>query len=500
MDYPFNQNLQEIFDVLLLNLSEGDKTFLVGGGVRDILLSQTIHDFDLVFSGDVRNYAIKVANSLSAAFFMLNDKYQTARIINRNTNAYWKNIDIIQMRGKSIGEDLILRDITINAMAIDIEDFSKLIDPLSGASHLKQKMLVACLPNSFTDDPIRILRAIRQSISFGLRIEPESLTYIKQAIPLLRDVSPERLRDELFRNLDIYNPSISIKMLDFFGILDLLFPEISEQKQIYIDGSKKTTTKWDQKVSIINKAVLLEKMLVGDFLNKGADNLRGSQATVHLGRFRIELKEFVRNQLHPDRSLLSLFYLTLILCENNNSFRNYIDAIPSKFSNLLSFDNYARKLVLTNKEKKFALKIVENHDLLHKLAYEKEDLTGGDVYQYFRSLGSAGILLCFLTLAETLASKDEIFPEKQYLRELQISRTLFTGYFHKEDEWINPPQWVDGYDLAKILVPKDRVLIGDWIEKIRVASADGLLKNKIEAIRFVEDNYLPSTGKQKETI
>jgi len=289
-------------------------------------------------------------------------------------------------------------------------------------------------------------------------------------------------------------------MLDFFGILDLLFPEISEQKQIYIDGSKKTTTKWDQKVSIINKAVLLEKLLVGDFLNKGADNLRGSQATVHLGRFRIELKEFVRNQLHPDRSLLSLFYLTLILCENNNSFRNYIDAIPSKFSNLLSFDNYARKLVLTNKEKKFALKIVENHDLLHKLAYEKEDLTGGDVYQYFRLLGSAGILLCFLTLAETLASKDEIFPEKQYLRELQISRTLFTGYFHKEDVWINPPQWVDGYDLAKILVPKDRVLIGDWIEKIRVASADGLLKNKIEAIRFVEDNYLPSTGKQKETI
>ncbi|MHB8135902.1 MAG: tRNA nucleotidyltransferase/poly(A) polymerase family protein [Anaerolineaceae bacterium] len=492
MDYPVNQNLQEILNVLLLNLGERDKLFLVGGGVRDILLSQPIHDFDLVYSGDVRNYAIKVANSLSAAFFMLNDKYQTARIINRKTNANWKNIDIIQMRGKSIEEDLKLRDITINAMGIDIENFSKLIDPLSGASHLKQKMLVACSPNAFTEDPIRILRAIRQSISFGLRIEPKSLKYIKQDVPLLKDASPERIRDELFRNLDIKNPSISIKLLDYFGILDLLFPEIIEQKYIYLDSSKKTTTKWDQKVSIINKAVMLEKLLTGDFLNKGSENLRSSQVLVYLGRFRNDLIKLIGVHLHPDRSLRSLFYLTLLLCEHNYSSDNLMDINPPKLSNSQSFDKYARKLVLSNKERNFALKIVENHDQLHKLAYEKEDLTGGDVYQYFRFLGFAGILLCILTLAETLASTEGIFPEKQYLRELQISRTLLTGYFQKEDVWINPPQWIDGHDLTKIFIPKDKVLIGDWIERIRIATANGLLKDKIDAIRFVEENYSPS--------
>jgi len=491
MDYPLNQNFQEIINVLLLNLPKGEKTFMVGGMVRDILLSQPIHDYDLVFSGDVRNYAIKVANSLSAAFFMLNDKYQTARIINRNSNDHWKNIDIIQMRGKSIDEDLILRDITINAMAIDVEDLLKLIDPLSGASHLKQKLLVACLPNSFTDDPIRIMRAIRQSISIGLRIEPKSLSYIKKATQLLVAVSPERLRDELFRNLDINNPSISIQLLDYFGILDLIFPELIEQKKNYIDESKKTTTKWDQKVNIINKAVMLEKILVGALHNKNTNNLRGSQAIAHLGRFRTELKEFVGIHLHSDRSLLSLFYLTLLLCEQNNLSSKLIDSIPQGSSNFLRFENYVTRLVLTNKEKKFALKIVENHDLLHKLAFEKEDLTGGEVYRYFRLLGSAGIMLCFLTLAETLASTDEIFPETQYLHELQISRTLMTGYFHKEAVWINPPQWVDGNDLAKIFNPKDKILIGNWIEEIRIASANGLLKNKQDAIRFVEENYLP---------
>ena len=59
MDYPFDQTTKEILDILLKNLSEGEKIFMVGGMVRDILMSQPIHDHDFVFVGDVRKYAIK---------------------------------------------------------------------------------------------------------------------------------------------------------------------------------------------------------------------------------------------------------------------------------------------------------------------------------------------------------------------------------------------------------------------------------------------------------
>ena len=111
---------QKIIDVLLKNSAHDAGVFLVGGIVRDLSLNKTVHDFDVSYRGDVNAYAKKIADSLGASFFMLNEKFQTARILfKHNTNI---SIDVVGMRGDLIIDDLLLRDFTINAMAIDLKN------------------------------------------------------------------------------------------------------------------------------------------------------------------------------------------------------------------------------------------------------------------------------------------------------------------------------------------------------------------------------------------
>ena len=493
MDYPFDQKTKEILDILLKNLSEGEKIFMVGGMVRDILMSQPIHDHDFVFVGDVRKYAIKIADSLGAAFFMLNDKYKTARIVNRDEIPSWKNIDIIQMRGNSIEEDLLQRDFTINAIAIDVELQNKLIDPLSGALHLHQKLLVACSPHSFTDDPIRVLRAIRQSTTYQWRIEAKTLKLIKQACILIRNISPERKRDELMRILDLQNPMPALNLLDHLGLLEIIFPDIKDFKQNWGDESHFPFTNWERKKLILKNLLLLEKALVIEYQPENALELRTGQVVMKLGRFRSYLSDFFKKRIHSERSLRSLLFLIVILMGNEFTINPKKDLHENFENQFIHFEKYVRKLVLTNEEIKLASLINRNIKMIHSLAMKNDELKGGEVYQFFRKLGPAGILLCFLSLAETMASVIQVFPEKEFNSEMQICRTLMTGYFQKSDEWINPPLLVNGHDLKKIINENDAFFIGDWLENVRIATAEGTLSNKADAIQYVKKNYLPSS-------
>lgn len=491
MDYPFDQNTKNILDILKINLSEGEKIYMVGGMVRDILMRQQIHDFDFVFKGDVRKYAIKIADSLNAAFFMLNEKHKTARIINRDKCASWRNIDIIQMRGNSIEEDLIQRDITINAIAIDIVNQKKLIDPLSGAMHLHQKILVACSQKSFIDDPVRILRAIRQSTIYHWRIDSKTIGLIKQATSLIPKISPERKRDEIMRILDSPNPLPALNILDHFGLLNALFFE-KVSKTTTKQESYDPHTNWEKIKLILKNILLLEKALVNDYHPDNALDLRTGQVVMKLGRFRSYLSEFFENRIHSERSLRSLLLLTIIFTLNEDISIHEKSLDGDYEISFMNFERRIRTMVLTNEEIKIASLLNANKEIIHSMAKQKDEINGGDVYQFFSKLGSAGILLCFYSIAETMSITNQVFPEKYFDSELQLCRTLMTGYFQKHDEWINPIQLVDGHDLMKIINKKDSVYIGEWLDKVRKATAEGILKNKEEAIQYLKNNYSSS--------
>jgi tRNA nucleotidyltransferase/poly(A) polymerase len=177
----------------------GARVYLVGGAVRDILLQRTGKDFDLACSFDTRIIARALADRQKGDFYLLDAKRNTSRVILHESNGRRVFYDFARLQGSSIEDDLQTRDFTINAMALDLDAPDALIDPQGGARDLKDRILRACSPNSFADDPVRVIRAVRYAIGLDLTITPETLMGLKAAVPLVNQISRERNRDELLK-------------------------------------------------------------------------------------------------------------------------------------------------------------------------------------------------------------------------------------------------------------------------------------------------------------
>jgi len=189
--------------------SLGFGIYLVGGVVRDLLLEKDIFDLDIVVEGDAIKFAKELAKILGEKFSR-HHTFGTATVCfsghkidfataRTEKYAHWGALP--KVKPSLLTRDLLRRDFTINAMAISLNstDYGKLIDLFDGLQDLKKGLIRILHPNSFLDDPTRILRAIRFEQRFGFKIEKETFVLVKDAISqaALKQVSLHRLRDEL---------------------------------------------------------------------------------------------------------------------------------------------------------------------------------------------------------------------------------------------------------------------------------------------------------------
>ena len=159
--------------------------YLIGGAVRDLLLKRPAHDLDFAMQGDVRRVARATANALDGAFYMLDDERSTARVIFTDAEAGRFVLDFAALRAETLEGDLRARDFTINAIALNVNNPQELIDPLHGAQDLRDKCPRMCTPQSFEDDPLRVLRGVRQALAFQFKILPDTWHAMQAAAPQL---------------------------------------------------------------------------------------------------------------------------------------------------------------------------------------------------------------------------------------------------------------------------------------------------------------------------
>ncbi len=212
------------------------ESYLVGGAIRDRLIGRFRRaDLDIVIEGDGLNLARRVIDrtSATATLVALDPKRFTARIVLRCDGI--STIDLSPLKGHTINEDLSKRDFTINAVAISLGDFLEsdlqhLIDPLGGQADLENKVVRACSPEAFQDDPLRILRGFRFAAALGFRLNSDTLSLIPGSLAELQNVSSERVRDELIALLAADNAFSVLQTMDRAGVFDLLFPELAAMK------------------------------------------------------------------------------------------------------------------------------------------------------------------------------------------------------------------------------------------------------------------------------
>ena len=154
--------------------------WLVGGTVRDALLAErALDEPDLVVAGDAERAARALAERADAFVFPLSERFGAWRVIARDRT--WQS-DVTPARG-TIEEDLALRDFTINAMAVPVQDPGRLIDPHGGEADLRDRTIRAVGPRSFADDPLRALRMVRFACELEFQVEPGTSALAAAAAP-----------------------------------------------------------------------------------------------------------------------------------------------------------------------------------------------------------------------------------------------------------------------------------------------------------------------------
>lgn len=221
--------------------------YVVGGYVRDFILCRDKgQDIDVVAIGNGIKLAESVAKALpNAPKVSIFKTYGTAmfrfkgidlEFVGARKESYKKESRNPEIFEGKIEDDQKRRDFTINALAISLNanDYGTLIDPFTGIEDLKNKRIVTPLnPNlTFSDDPLRMLRAIRFATQLEFEIDPSALEAIQKNHRRIQIISKERIVVELHKILESKKPSIGFLLLEKTGLLDLIIPELTALKGI----------------------------------------------------------------------------------------------------------------------------------------------------------------------------------------------------------------------------------------------------------------------------
>ena len=222
-------------------------SYVVGGYVRDIILfGKKSNDIDIVAIGDGIELAKAVSNALpNKPKVSVYKTYGTAMICHNNIDlefvgarreSYQKNSRNPKVFTGSIEDDQKRRDFTINALAISLNkvDYGKILDPFDGIKDLNRKRIITPLdPNiTFSDDPLRMLRAIRFASQLNFKVDDNCIDAIKKNCKRIKIITKERIVVELNKILESSKPSIGFKLLEKTNLLDLILPELTALKGV----------------------------------------------------------------------------------------------------------------------------------------------------------------------------------------------------------------------------------------------------------------------------
>ncbi len=254
--------------------SEGVEVYVIGGFVRDIFLNRTSKDIDFVVLGNGIKLAEKVAAKLKSSKLSVFKNFGTAQIkfqeleiefVGARKESYRANSRKPIVENGTLEDDLKRRDFTINALAISLikTNYGQLLDPFEGLNDIENRVIRTPMdPDiTFTDDPLRMIRAIRFASQLNFVIEQKTLEAIRRNAERIEIVSKERIAEELHKIILSERPSNGFLLLDQTNLLKLIFPSLHELKGVEV------------KNGLGHKDNFFHTLQVLDNLSRKSDNL-----------------------------------------------------------------------------------------------------------------------------------------------------------------------------------------------------------------------------------
>lgn len=239
LEHPVFRTVSEVADEMQA------QAFVIGGWVRDILLGKDCKDIDVVFVGNGVEAAERTAEKLNASNVNIFKRYGTAMIryedlelefVGARKESYSSDSRKPAVENGSLQDDLNRRDLTINALAfcLNKEAYGQFVDPFDGLEDLRNGIVRTPLDphRTFSDDPLRMMRAIRFATQLRFHIAEPTLKGIETERERIDIVSMERISDELNKIVRAPQPSLGFKLLQRTRLLERFFPEMTDLKGV----------------------------------------------------------------------------------------------------------------------------------------------------------------------------------------------------------------------------------------------------------------------------
>jgi len=484
----------------------GDKAiYLVGGAVRDALLGKPTHDFDFALQQDAIECGRLVARELGADFYVLDERFDAARVLARAGGGAVEVLDFTSFRGADLAADLKGRDFTINAIAYDPRS-TRILDPLHGAQDLRDGVIRACSPTAFQDDAVRVLRAIRMAVAFEFRIEAETRAQIKAAAGLLPEVSAERQRDELFKMLGGPRPDVSLRTMELLGALAPILPELLPLRGV-TQAPPHVYDVWNHTLSVIRSLDAILGVLTAQEESGRGNGLLAGILSGKLGRYRPQIVEHFESPASLQRDSRSLLFFAALYHDVAKPARRSTDDngrihfTGHDQAGAAVVEERGRALKLSRAEIARAREIVRHHMRFPLLARAMEE-QGAEpsrraIHRFFRDAGSSAVELILLGLADLGGGRGQFLTDRSWSAFVDTGRILFDNYWENPERTVTPIQLLDGHELMRIFGLSEGPMVGRLLEALLEAQAEGRVTGRQEALDFCHDWLAAHGGNAK---
>ncbi|MFI5347535.1 MAG: HD domain-containing protein [Elusimicrobiota bacterium] len=482
-------------------LKHPSPVYLVGGAIRDAALGRPVADLDLAAAG-ARSLAAAVARTFKGTLVTLDPENSVYRLVLPPARGRGlKQIDVAEILGRDIREDLARRDFTVNAVALELTaglkaslPESAFLDPRGGLADLARGVLRVEDDKPFKDDPLRLLRAFRVAAQTGLALDPATLALIHKNRRLARDPAGERVQAELLALLAVPGCSVFLNAMDECGLLTAVFEDLEPARRCAEDYyGPGGVMKHSLDVCARTDFLLTNFRTIYPDLSRAFDEHLAARSSGGI----------------PERAVLMLAALLHDVSkpETARTVDGRLRFFEHDTRGAVRADKILRDLRFSREHVRTVAEIVRHHLRPGHLASSGEPVTDKAVYRFFRDLGEIApglLVVCWgdhssympearlkRLLSAACGAPRRAAPARlrtedarKTVRHLQLVSLLLRRYFDQDRAPV-PARLLDGSEVMKALKIPPGPKIGDILERLREAQAEGKVLDRAQALAFV---------------
>lgn len=440
-----------------------NEIYLVGGTVRDFYMGLESTDRDIiVMDQDAREFALKLSELFQATFVPLDEENKIYRIVLPDKINY---IDVTNPVGDSIEKDLMRRDLTINAIAVNIRT-GGLIDISGGVTDIMNKCINYVNELNFVDDPLRLLRVYRFQALYGFQLAPETINAVCKYSDLIHKPAVERINYELLKLFGGEYAHVALENMNKTWILEEIFPFVKELKQVP-PNSHHHLDLFHHSIETVKQVQIL--------YNEAPDEVKEHLSRIDFGGFsrlaHLKLAAFMHD--------IGKFS-TWTIEEGKHRFIKH-DDVGSKMSVKILKD-----LHFSNKQIDYISSMIKYH-IYPSHVMTSPQITEKIMMRYVRKMDTNSIDAIILAQADRLSARGPEITDQIVERNITSLNMLLRFYLEARETLKPLPKLLSGNDVMQILNIKPSKRLGEIMDALHEAQISGDVITKEHAIEFVKN-------------